>query len=579
MAGWILEERLGSGGYGEVWRARRRHVDLYRALKLIPIVSEDAFESWRHEIGRLEALSHPNVVRFYDADIVSEGAYSDYAWIATELCERSLADELRDRADHALNGGDCERLLDEMLAALAAAHTGGVVHRDLKPANIVQHRSGAWKLADFGTARLVPSDATHPITRIIGTSPYMSPAAHHGHQNHAADLYALGVTVHEALCGLRLHPRAEGMTDSEYVKFILDTPPVVSPGLPRRWRTAVEALIGVYGDLDATALAEWFTRTRGSEPPEARPRAVAVAPIDGPAPPSTAATSAATGTKPTEVRVPTRSTVQVHVPAPAVAGSGSKAARGPVRKPERRRPPPPRPAPVAPAVQPAVRSWNGGSGQASPLRPTPAPVRWAPQPQRAWPGQPWSAAAPPADPTAAVGRRVLALVVDGLVVSVLAAIVLVFMVRSQYDVVATDVSGSDPCAVAAPDAARCVAIGRTVYVSDTGPEPEPIAATIVVLLVFVVLQGLTGATPGKVLFGIRVVGPNGKRPGVGRALLRTVAWVVDAFPWVFPVVGLVLIGTTPGHKRVGDMVAGTSVIKRPRVGTPQVVYLPAAPGR
>src|SRR5262245_18826018 len=96
VAGWILEERLGSGGLGEVWKARRLHVDLFRALKLMRVASETAFASWRHEISRLEELSHPNIVRFYDADIVSDqGPYDEFAWIATELCERSLADELR----------------------------------------------------------------------------------------------------------------------------------------------------------------------------------------------------------------------------------------------------------------------------------------------------------------------------------------------------------------------------------------------------------------------------------------------------------------------------------------------------
>ena len=268
VAGWILHERLGSGGFGEVWRARRRHVDLYRALKLMPVSSEAAFASWRHEIGRLEGLSHPNVVRFYDADIVVEdGPYRDCAWIATELCERSLADVLRDRPGHVLTAPEALRLLDEMLGALAAAHGGGCVHRDVKPANILLHASGAWKLCDFGTARLVPQGSAggaHPHTGVVGTSPYMSAEAHRGRQDFAADLYALGVTVHEALCGLRLHPRPEGMTDSAYVKLILDTPPTVSPRLDPQWRSLVEALIGRHGPRSAAELRDQLRRQAGT---------------------------------------------------------------------------------------------------------------------------------------------------------------------------------------------------------------------------------------------------------------------------------------------------------------------------
>ncbi|HMG45295.1 MAG TPA: serine/threonine-protein kinase [Acidimicrobiales bacterium] len=259
VAGWILEERLGSGGFGEVWKARRRHVDLFRALKLVPIADEQAFAGWRHEISRLEDLSHPNIVRFYDADIVGDGGrYDDYAWIATELCERSLADELDRRDDHRLSSDEARELLDGMLSALAAAHASGCVHRDVKPANILRHSSGVWKLCDFGTARLIPAGESHPRTAVVGTFPYMSPAAHRGRQDQAADLYALGVTIHEALCGERLHPRSPEMTDSEYVKLILDMPPTISPRLDPRWRGYVAALIGADGTHTAEELLTWL---------------------------------------------------------------------------------------------------------------------------------------------------------------------------------------------------------------------------------------------------------------------------------------------------------------------------------
>jgi serine/threonine protein kinase len=242
-----------------VWKARRRHVDLFRALKLVPVSDERAFVSWRHEISRLEEVSHPNIVRFYDADLVGDGGpYDHYAWIATELCERSLADELARRQDHILRPDECLHLVQGMLGALAAAHSRGWVHRDVKPANILLHRSGVWKLCDFGTARLVPPGESAPRTAVLGTLPYMSPAAHRGRQDQAADLYALGVTVHEALCGQRLHPRPDGMTDSEYVKFILDTQPTISPRLDRRWRDLIAALIGDRGPVTASELLSRF---------------------------------------------------------------------------------------------------------------------------------------------------------------------------------------------------------------------------------------------------------------------------------------------------------------------------------
>jgi len=317
VAGWILEERLGSGGFGEVWRARRRHVDLYRALKLMPVADEDAFASWRHEISRLEELSHPNIVRFYDADIVAEpGPYQDFAWIATELCERSLADELDGRPDHRLTPAEATGLLDAMLSALAAAHAQGCVHRDVKPANILLHGSGVWKLCDFGTARLVPDGETAPRTAVVGTFPYMSPAAHRGRQDQAADLYALGVTIHEALTGERLHPRGPGMTDSEYVKLILDTPPAVSPRLDPRWRGFVTALIGQDGPHTAIELLGWLRD-------------------DPNAPTAAAAISAPAPVAPTRPATPVPATPRR--PRPSTATSTSRPTSGSRRPPTDRR--------------------------------------------------------------------------------------------------------------------------------------------------------------------------------------------------------------------------------------------------
>lgn len=261
VAGWILDSRIGAGAFGEVWRARRPHANLPRALKLIRISDERSFETWRHEIDRLESLSHPNIVRFYDAGVISDGPYRDSVWIATELCERSLAQELRRPTSDTLTDEHGAQLLDEMLAALASAHEDRSVHRDIKPANILLHANGSWKLCDFGTARLFPKDGQYLHTMVMGTIPYMSAAALAGRQDYAADLYALGVTVHEALCGDLLHPRRSGMTDPQYLKLILDTPPRISEALPERWQTVVRELInpGEASPLTAKGLYERFS--------------------------------------------------------------------------------------------------------------------------------------------------------------------------------------------------------------------------------------------------------------------------------------------------------------------------------
>lgn len=89
------------------------------------------------------------------------------------------------------------------------------------------------------------------------------------------------------------------------------------------------------------------------------------------------------------------------------------------------------------------------------------------------------------------------------------------------------------------------------------------------LLIFVVLQGLTGRTPGKFVFGTRTVRPDGGPPGVGRALVRTLLWVVDGL--CFYLVGFIVALTTNGHRRIGDMAAKTFVVRSADAGRPIVV--------
>jgi serine/threonine protein kinase/uncharacterized RDD family membrane protein YckC len=538
VAGWVLEARLGSGGYGEVWRAHRRHLDLQRALKLVRISGDEAFESWRHEISRLEELSHPHVVRFYDADLVTDGPYRDHAWIATELCERSLADELARRPDHTLAPEEVERLLDQILDALSAALSRGCVHRDVKPANLLRHSSGVWKLCDFGTARLVPEGATHPVTQVIGTSPYMSAAALRGHQNHAADLYALGVTVHEALCGRLLHPRPAEVSELEYARAVIDTPPTISHALPRRWQTTVAALIGLHGPLDAPTLGAWFRASRGAGDPPAVPgsgrelRRTLVTELASPAP----APAAAAGRN-----------RQMFVPAPAEPTPGRPPPPG-VPAASQGRPPPP-PAPPLQAVPPA-----GSQGR------PPPPIGGAMAPG----GTPmWARALQTVDPSLVLRRRAVALIVDAVVVLVLIVAWYLAVIYATYtQLPEAEASREQPCQ-AAGDIADCfVTPGDDVYVSRN---PNPLMSLTYVaptVFVFVVLQGRTGYTPGKYLRGLRVVGADRRPPGMRRALVRTLLWVVDGFPWFVPLLGLLVAGRRRDRRRIGDLVAGTWVIDR-----------------
>jgi hypothetical protein len=100
------------------------------------------------------------------------------------------------------------------------------------------------------------------------------------------------------------------------------------------------------------------------------------------------------------------------------------------------------------------------------------------------------------------------------------------------------------------------------------------------ILDLVVLTGLTGASIGKFVSGVRVVRPDGRVCGIGRAILRWLLWIVDAFPYFAPLVGFITALSSQGNRRVGDMAAGTYVVRSSAVGQPVAVgsggYQPGA---
>jgi len=184
-----------------------------------------------------------------------------------------------------------------------------------------------------------------------------------------------------------------------------------------------------------------------------------------------------------------------------------------------------------------------------------------------------------ADPTAVFARRAIAAVIDGLVI--LIPTFLLLTASFEYlDVSALD-RGADTFCTDYNDqhGGLCLNLAEVndrVYFSE-GPSGTTTAmywgGTFALL---VVLQGLTGRTAGKALTGVRTVGEDGAPPGLLKALLRWVLWTVDAFPYVVPLLGPIVALTTQGHRRVGDMVAKTYVVRANAAGAP--IAVPGAAG-
>ncbi len=201
---YAVEARLGSGGAGVVYRARDTRTGQVVALKVLrPEVFADPVLRARFlREGRVR-VEHPAVVRLHE---VAEAG--GHLYLAMDLVEGETLAEVFGR-EGPLAPARAVRLLDPIVAALAAAHEAGVVHRDLKPSNVMVGEGDAVKVLDFGIARFVGASAANEVTltergEFVGTLGYAAPEQVEGDAVDArTDLYQVGVVAFEALAGRR----------------------------------------------------------------------------------------------------------------------------------------------------------------------------------------------------------------------------------------------------------------------------------------------------------------------------------------------------------------------------------------
>lgn len=200
---YVLGERIGGGGMGEVYRAEHRLLKRPCAIKLIrpgSAADERAIARFEREVRATARLSHWHTVEVYDYGRTEDGAF----YYVMELL-RGLSLEDLVRRHGPLPAGRVVRLLRQVCGALAEAHAAGLVHRDIKPANVFAAERGGVhdmaKLLDFGLARQ-PGDATRPGS-VSGTPLYMAPeqAADFSRADARSDLYALGAVAYFLLTG------------------------------------------------------------------------------------------------------------------------------------------------------------------------------------------------------------------------------------------------------------------------------------------------------------------------------------------------------------------------------------------
>jgi hypothetical protein len=198
---YLLIERIGVGGFSEVWRAHDRVLDRPVAVKLLHsgfAGHEETLHRFRAEARHAGALSHQNIARVYD---YGDPNPEHPPYLVMELIDGdSLAQVLQ--SGGAMEAARTMDVIAQTAAGLEAAHQAGLVHRDVKPANLLLGAAGVIKITDFGISHAAGSA---PVTRtgmIVGTPSYLAPERASGAQaTEASDIYGLGVVAYECLTG------------------------------------------------------------------------------------------------------------------------------------------------------------------------------------------------------------------------------------------------------------------------------------------------------------------------------------------------------------------------------------------
>jgi WD40 repeat protein len=209
LGDYVLLDRLGAGGMGEVFKARDRQLDRVAAVKVIrpAALSGSALGRFAREARAVARLAHPNVVAVYGADVSGPRPFLAMEFVAGDPLDRWVA------AAGPLPPADGLEVVRQAALGLGHAHGNGIVHRDVKPGNMIRAAApggAVVKVLDFGLAGLRAAggepDAGSPLTdtgAVFGTPDYMAPEQFRdsGRADHRADVYALGCTLFFLLTG------------------------------------------------------------------------------------------------------------------------------------------------------------------------------------------------------------------------------------------------------------------------------------------------------------------------------------------------------------------------------------------
>lgn len=242
-----IVEHIGSGGMGEVYRARDARLNRDVAIKVLPALftrDPDRMARLEQEARAAAALNAPGIVAVHDI-----GSHEGAPFIVSELLE---GESLRARLDQGpIPPRKASEYAAQIATALAAAHARGIVHRDVKPENLFLTRDGRLKILDFGLAKAATTSPGGSVETglagtaagtVLGTVGYMAPEQVRGEPADArSDIFALGATLYEMVTGQRAFSRGSAVETMNAI--LTQDPPEIPPEMSAAVPGALQAIL------------------------------------------------------------------------------------------------------------------------------------------------------------------------------------------------------------------------------------------------------------------------------------------------------------------------------------------------